>query len=283
MLGGGLREAERDFAALNRHPQSYDHLFACHVFSVDDQGCEVQVLQRASLELFEGLGTALNKSLAYGRLAEPEASGKAGSDSLVVTLREPQENRLLHFLAHRGKLFHLRVALRGEGLVGLSVDHAGHGDRDLLFSDPDASRVGSPTAEAGVVVAVALAGFLFDLLLEELTHENSGQLQVVLQQGQLHLPGFFLQLLKAGGGQQFPVGRACSGLLRGLLVGCRGLLVRWIFSVGIGRLRSHKGFLPSVCDWLSCAEEGTSYLWKFQLTKGNHLTRPAGHDVCALI
>jgi len=73
-------------------------------------------------------------------------------------------------------------------------------------------------------MAVALSGLLFDLLLQQLANEESGQPQMVLQQSQLHLPGLFLQLLKAGGRKQFGVGKRPS-------------FTGWIFSVGIGRLR----------------------------------------------
>ena len=73
-------------------------------------------------------------------------------------------------------------------------------------------------------MAVALSGLLFDLLLQQLANEESGQLQMVLQQSQLHLPGLFLQIPKAGGRKQFGVGR-------------RPGFTGWIFSVRTGRLR----------------------------------------------
>ena len=73
-------------------------------------------------------------------------------------------------------------------------------------------------------MAISLSSLLFDLLLQQLANKESGQLQMVLQQSQLHLPGLFLQLLKAGGRKQFGVGR-------------RPGFTGWIFSVGIGRLR----------------------------------------------
>jgi hypothetical protein len=72
-------------------------------------------------------------------------------------------------------------------------------------------------------MAVALAGLLLNLLLQQFANEESGRLQMVLQQSQLHLPGLFLQLLKAGGRKRFGGGR-------------RPVLTGWIFSIGIGRL-----------------------------------------------
>ena len=57
----------------------------------------------------------------------------------------------------------------------------------------------APPAVARLVMAVALAGLLLNLLLQQFANEESGRLQMVLQQSQLHLPGLFLQLLKVGG------------------------------------------------------------------------------------
>ena len=49
VLGGGFFEAERDFPPTCGHPQSNHHLLACHVFGVDDQGCEVQIPNRSRM------------------------------------------------------------------------------------------------------------------------------------------------------------------------------------------------------------------------------------------
>ena len=87
---------------------------------------------------------------------------------------------------------------------------------------------------------MALAGLLFDLLLQKLLDKDPSQLKMVLKQGQLYLEGLPPQLFKAGGRKQLSVGR---GAIRS-----RFVAVRWIFRVGRCRLRAHKRFLSSVCD-----------------------------------
>jgi hypothetical protein len=77
-------------------------------------------------ELLQGLGAPLNELLAHCRLAEAEASGEAGGNPLVVALRKPKQDGLLHLLGHRRKLLHLVVAFRRAGFLGLGVDHTGH-------------------------------------------------------------------------------------------------------------------------------------------------------------
>ena len=161
-------------------------LLASDAFSVDPEGQNVLVFQRAALELLEYLLGPLLKPAAHRGLAEAKPIGKLTGHLLVIALRDAQHEGLQQLLPNPRSL-HRLVALQRLFLSGVSVSNARHVDRDLLAVDSYRAGIGASPAEAvpAVFAAVTLSSEVLDLFLKKLLRQKKSHVRVMLNQVKL--------------------------------------------------------------------------------------------------